>query len=106
MLFIKFQEPIKPEHNIIKFCEDSGLPVALDETLDAIKGDFVNHLQKYAHPGIAAIVSTFSTSDFLVLILKSNFIIIGSNSLDLDMLVQTVCSDIEFSNCQYIKFLP
>ncbi|XP_078167049.1 protein PHYLLO, chloroplastic-like isoform X2 [Carex rostrata] len=50
------EEPIKAEENIIKFCEESGLPVALDEALDAIKGDFVNHLQKYAHPGIAAIV--------------------------------------------------
>ncbi|KAJ4798965.1 2-succinyl-5-enolpyruvyl-6-hydroxy-3-cyclohexene-1-carboxylate synthase [Rhynchospora pubera] len=50
------EEPIKPEHNIIKFCEDSGLPVALDETLDAITGDFINHLQRYAHPGITAMV--------------------------------------------------
>ncbi|KAF3330189.1 protein PHYLLO [Carex littledalei] len=49
------EEPIKAEENIIKFCDESGLPVALDETLDAIKGDFVNHLQKYAHPRIAAI---------------------------------------------------
>jgi isochorismate synthase / 2-succinyl-5-enolpyruvyl-6-hydroxy-3-cyclohexene-1-carboxylate synthase / 2-succinyl-6-hydroxy-2,4-cyclohexadiene-1-carboxylate synthase / o-succinylbenzoate synthase len=64
MFFVKFQEPIKPEHSIIKFCEDSGLPIALDETIDAIQGDFVNHLKKYAHPGIAAIVSFFSNFSF------------------------------------------
>lgn len=68
MFFVWFQEPIKAEENIIKFCEESGLPVALDETLDAIKGDFVNHLQKYAHPGIAAIVSIFLFQPFISLL--------------------------------------
>jgi O-succinylbenzoate synthase len=75
MFFVKFQEPIKPEHSIIKFCEDSGLPIALDETIDAIQGDFVNHLKKYAHPGIAAIVSFFfQLLIFLCfLVLRRNF---------------------------------
>ncbi|KAJ3679628.1 hypothetical protein LUZ60_017639 [Juncus effusus] len=50
------EEPIQPKYDIIKFCEESGLPVALDETIDAIKEDFINHLQEYVHLGIVAIV--------------------------------------------------
>lgn len=45
------------EDAIIKFCEESGLPVALDETIDRIQDNPVKELAKYAHPGIVAIVS-------------------------------------------------
>lgn len=52
-----FQEPIQNEDDIIKYCEESGLPVALDETIDKFQNDPLNMLEKYAHPGIVAIVS-------------------------------------------------
>lgn len=51
------QEPVMDEDAIIKFCEESGLPVALDETIDRIQDNPVKELAKYAHPGIVAIVS-------------------------------------------------
>ncbi|XP_038893379.1 protein PHYLLO, chloroplastic isoform X4 [Benincasa hispida] len=50
------EEPVMDEDAIIKFCEESGLPVALDETLDHIQDNPVKELAKYAHPGIVAIV--------------------------------------------------
>lgn len=52
-----FQEPVKDEGDIIKFFEESGLPVALDETIDCIQENPLNILMKYTHPGIVAIVS-------------------------------------------------
>ncbi|XP_073113105.1 protein PHYLLO, chloroplastic isoform X4 [Elaeis guineensis] len=50
------EEPVCLEDDIIKFCEESCLPVALDETIDDLKGDFLNKLQNFVHPGIVAIV--------------------------------------------------
>lgn len=43
--------------DILKFCDESSLPVALDETIDNLKGDLFHGLKKFAHPGIVAIVS-------------------------------------------------
>lgn len=51
------QEPVHIEGDIIKFCEESGLPVALDETIDSIREHPLHTLVKYTHPGIVAIVS-------------------------------------------------
>lgn len=51
------QEPVNLEDDIIKFCEETGLPVALDETIDNIKGDPLNKLRAFVHPGIVAVVS-------------------------------------------------
>lgn len=45
------------EDDIIKFCEETGLPVALDETIDNIKGDPLDKLIEFMHPGIVAVVS-------------------------------------------------
>ncbi|XP_022149055.1 protein PHYLLO, chloroplastic isoform X2 [Momordica charantia] len=50
------EEPVMDEDAIIKFSEESGLPVALDETIDRIQNDPVKELARYAHPGIVAIV--------------------------------------------------
>ncbi|EXB44934.1 hypothetical protein L484_026522 [Morus notabilis] len=50
------EEPVKDEGDIIKFFEESGLPVALDETIDCIQENPLNILMKYTHPGIVAIV--------------------------------------------------
>ncbi|KAL9420500.1 hypothetical protein AB3S75_038135 [Citrus x aurantiifolia] len=50
------EEPVQNEEDIIKYCEESGLPVALDETIDKFQKDPLNMLEKYAHPGIVAIV--------------------------------------------------
>lgn len=49
------------EDAIVKFCEESGLPVALDETVDHIQDNPVKELAKYVHPGIVAIVSACKT---------------------------------------------
>ncbi|XP_038988041.1 protein PHYLLO, chloroplastic isoform X3 [Phoenix dactylifera] len=50
------EEPVCLEDDIIKFCQESCLPVALDETIDNLKGDFLNKLQNFVYPGIVAIV--------------------------------------------------
>ncbi|XP_024934015.3 protein PHYLLO, chloroplastic isoform X2 [Ziziphus jujuba] len=50
------EEPVKDETDIIRFCEESGLPVALDETIDSIQENPLDMLAKYKHPGIVAIV--------------------------------------------------
>lgn len=55
--FYYSQEPVHREDDIVKFCDESGLPVALDETIDGLKGDLMNELQKFVHPGIVALVS-------------------------------------------------
>ena len=52
-----FQEPVQDENDIIKFCEYSGLPVALDETIGSIQENTLEKLAKYSHPGIVAVVS-------------------------------------------------
>ncbi|KAM0961461.1 hypothetical protein ACFX2J_020652 [Malus domestica] len=50
------EEPVQSEGDIVKFCEESGLPVALDETIDSIREHPLDKLMKYTHPGIVAIV--------------------------------------------------
>ncbi|OAY31236.2 hypothetical protein MANES_14G092500v8 [Manihot esculenta] len=50
------EEPVQDENDIIKYCEESGLPVALDETIDKICENPLDMLMKYAHPGIVAVV--------------------------------------------------
>ncbi|XP_042431039.1 protein PHYLLO, chloroplastic-like isoform X2 [Zingiber officinale] len=50
------EEPVNREMDILKFCDESSLPVALDETIDNLKGDLFHGLKKFAHPGIVAIV--------------------------------------------------
>lgn len=50
------EEPVCLEDDIIRFCQESCLPVALDETINNLKGDFHNKLQNFVHPGIVAIV--------------------------------------------------
>lgn len=52
-----FKEPVKGEDDIIKFYEETGLPVALDETMDKIGEITLQKLAKFSHPGIVAIVS-------------------------------------------------
>lgn len=50
------EEPVCLEDDIINFCEESGLPVALDETIDNLKGDVLHKLHQFVHPGIVALV--------------------------------------------------
>lgn len=60
MLYIyiyNLQEPVQYENDIIRFCEESGLPVALDETLDSCREDPLEKLADYTYPGIVALVS-------------------------------------------------
>ncbi|XP_062219458.1 protein PHYLLO, chloroplastic isoform X3 [Phragmites australis] len=50
------EEPVSSVNDLIKFCEKSGLPVALDETIDNLKGDVIPKLHQFVHPGIVALV--------------------------------------------------
>ncbi|XP_021292917.1 protein PHYLLO, chloroplastic isoform X1 [Herrania umbratica] len=50
------EEPVQHEHDIIRYCEESGLPVALDETIDNCPENPLNMLVKYSHPRIVAVV--------------------------------------------------
>ncbi|OIV93706.1 hypothetical protein TanjilG_16557 [Lupinus angustifolius] len=50
------EEPVQNEDDILKFCEESGLPVALDETVDKIQENPLEKLAKFTHPGIVAVV--------------------------------------------------
>ncbi|PKA52996.1 Protein PHYLLO, chloroplastic [Apostasia shenzhenica] len=50
------EEPVCFEADIIKFCEETGLPVALDETLGSITGEILQKLENFVHPGIVAVV--------------------------------------------------
>lgn len=50
------EEPVNSDDDIVRFCEESGLPVALDETIDNIQGDPLSTLAKFKHPGIVAVV--------------------------------------------------
>uniref|UniRef100_A0A0D3F6X6 Mandelate racemase/muconate lactonizing enzyme C-terminal domain-containing protein n=1 Tax=Oryza barthii TaxID=65489 RepID=A0A0D3F6X6_9ORYZ len=50
------REPVDSVNDIIKFCENSGLPVALDETIDNLTGDVIPKLHQFSHPGIVALV--------------------------------------------------
>ncbi|KAJ8564701.1 hypothetical protein K7X08_001161 [Anisodus acutangulus] len=50
------EEPVNDEDDIIKFCEETGLPVALDETINSIRKNHLKVLAKYTHPMIVAFV--------------------------------------------------
>ncbi|XP_028761883.1 protein PHYLLO, chloroplastic-like isoform X1 [Neltuma alba] len=50
------EEPVQDEDDILKFCEESGLPVALDETIDNIHENHLEKLAKFSHPRIVAVV--------------------------------------------------
>ncbi|KAI9091952.1 hypothetical protein K1719_027887 [Acacia pycnantha] len=50
------EEPVQDEDDILKFCEESGLPVALDETIDHVHENHLEKLVKFSHPRIVAIV--------------------------------------------------
>ncbi|KAK9162430.1 hypothetical protein Syun_003332 [Stephania yunnanensis] len=50
------EEPVQLEDDIIRFCNETGLPVALDETLNHIHGNPLNILKTFAHMGIVALV--------------------------------------------------
>ncbi|KAG9448639.1 hypothetical protein H6P81_008604 [Aristolochia fimbriata] len=50
------EEPVQFEEDIIRFYEETGVPVALDETIDNIRGDHLDKLAELTHPGIVAIV--------------------------------------------------
>lgn len=48
---------MRDEADIIKFCEETGLPVALDETVNYIRGNPFDVLKRYNHAGVVAVVS-------------------------------------------------
>ncbi|KAG8366507.1 hypothetical protein BUALT_Bualt17G0087200 [Buddleja alternifolia] len=50
------EEPVNNEDDIVKFCEETGLPVALDETINSIGENPLQFLQKFNHSGVAAFV--------------------------------------------------
>ncbi|CAM8957088.1 unnamed protein product [Rhodiola kirilowii] len=50
------EEPVQFDGDILRFCEETGLAVALDETLNSIQGNHIDYLAKFNHPGIAAVV--------------------------------------------------
>ncbi|XP_054809027.1 protein PHYLLO, chloroplastic isoform X2 [Prosopis cineraria] len=50
------EEPVEDEDDILRFCEESGLPVALDETIDHIHENHLEKLMKFSHPKIVAVV--------------------------------------------------
>ncbi|KAJ6772110.1 2-SUCCINYL-5-ENOLPYRUVYL-6-HYDROXY-3-CYCLOHEXENE-1-CARBOXYLATE SYNTHASE [Salix koriyanagi] len=59
------EEPVENVDDIVKFCEETGLPAALDETIDNFQESHLNMLAKYTHPGIVAVVSGAEYSLFL-----------------------------------------
>lgn len=56
--FHLFQEPVQCEDDIVRFCEETGLPVALDETVDNIQGKIPDSLARFTHPGVTALVGS------------------------------------------------
>ncbi|KAL9246308.1 hypothetical protein vseg_019859 [Gypsophila vaccaria] len=50
------EEPVELEDDIVKFCEVTGLPVALDETIDNIQTNIPESLARFTHPGVVALV--------------------------------------------------
>ncbi|KAL3654341.1 hypothetical protein CASFOL_004022 [Castilleja foliolosa] len=51
------EEPVNNKDDIVRFCKETGLPVALDETINSIEDNItLEVLQKYSHSGIAAVV--------------------------------------------------
>lgn len=57
-----FQEPVQDEDDILRYCDESGLPVALDETIDNCRENPLNMLSKYSHSRIVALVSDIKLS--------------------------------------------
>ncbi|GFZ18357.1 2-oxoglutarate decarboxylase/hydro-lyase/magnesium ion-binding protein [Actinidia rufa] len=49
------EEPVQDEDHIIKFCEQTGLPIALDETIGNITENHFKMLAKFTHSGVAAV---------------------------------------------------
>ncbi|GJV13733.1 hypothetical protein Tco_1355274 [Tanacetum coccineum] len=43
----KYQEPVNDEDDMIKFCEESGVPVALDETDDNLQENPLQTLARF-----------------------------------------------------------
>ncbi|KAK4410396.1 protein PHYLLO, chloroplastic [Sesamum angolense] len=50
------EEPVNNDEDIVKFCEETGLAVALDETINSIRENHLQVLQKFNHSGVAAVV--------------------------------------------------
>ncbi|GER31893.1 2-succinyl-5-enolpyruvyl-6-hydroxy-3-cyclohexene-1-carboxylate synthase [Striga asiatica] len=50
------EEPVNDENDIVKFCEETGVPVALDETINSIGENPLEVLGKYSHSGITSVV--------------------------------------------------
>ncbi|KAK2976386.1 hypothetical protein RJ640_008096 [Escallonia rubra] len=50
------EEPVSDGDDIIKFCEETGLPVAIDETIDNFQENFLEMLAKFTHAGVVAVV--------------------------------------------------
>ncbi|CAL5349997.1 unnamed protein product [Camellia sinensis] len=54
---VRKKEPVQDEEDIIKFCEDTGLRVALDETIENIQENSLKMLAKFTHSGVVAVVA-------------------------------------------------
>ncbi|GJS28674.1 protein PHYLLO, chloroplastic isoform X1 [Tanacetum coccineum] len=52
----KYQEHVNDEDDMIKFCEESGVPVALDETDDNLQENPLQTLARFTHNGIVVVV--------------------------------------------------
>ncbi|KAL7216668.1 hypothetical protein ACSBR1_028577 [Camellia fascicularis] len=50
------QEPVQDEEDIIKFYEETGLPVALDETIENVQENSLGMLAKFTHSGVVVVV--------------------------------------------------
>ncbi|KAL7171373.1 hypothetical protein ACSBR2_036094 [Camellia fascicularis] len=50
------EEPVQDEEDIIKFCEETGLPVALDETIENVEENPLEMLARFTHSGVVAVV--------------------------------------------------
>ncbi|KAK3004036.1 hypothetical protein RJ639_019334 [Escallonia herrerae] len=50
------EEPVSDGDDIIKFCEETGLPVAIDETIANFQENFLEMLAKFTHAGVVAVV--------------------------------------------------
>ncbi|GJZ88610.1 mandelate racemase/muconate lactonizing enzyme [Tanacetum coccineum] len=53
----KYQEPVNDEDDMIKFCEESGVPVALDETDDNLQENPLQMLARFTHNEIVVVVT-------------------------------------------------
>ncbi|GKD14957.1 hypothetical protein Tco_1199364, partial [Tanacetum coccineum] len=51
----KYQEPMNDEDDMIKFCEESGIPVALDETDDNLQENPLQTLARFTHNEIVVV---------------------------------------------------